>query len=61
VLASRGASTEVHWTFDEDRGVGMYVMGKLLFDRMMTGTFRTGLATLKSLVEAEVVSGPPRA
>ena len=53
VLSGTGGTTEVHWTFDEDRGIGMYLMGKLMFDRMMTGTFRKGLETLKSLVEAE--------
>lgn len=53
VLVGAGSVTDVHWTFDEDRGVGMYLLGKLFFDRMMTGTFRGGLATLKSLVEAE--------
>ncbi|MFM6973659.1 MAG: SRPBCC family protein [Agromyces sp.] len=44
---------DVHWTFDEDRGFAMFLMGKLMFDRMMTGTFTSGLQTLKSLVEAE--------
>ena len=53
LLAEVGGVTEVHWTFDEERGVGMYVLGKLLFDRMMTRTFRSGLETLKSLVEAD--------
>jgi hypothetical protein len=53
VLAEKDGITEVHWTFDEERGLAMYVMGKLMFDRMMTGTFRSGLETLKSLVEAE--------
>jgi carbon monoxide dehydrogenase subunit G len=53
VLAEKDGFTEVHWTFDEERGLAMYVMGKLMFDRMMTGTFRSGLETLKSLVEAE--------
>ena len=53
VIVEGGGASEVHWTFDEDRGLGMYVMGKLFFDRMMTGTFRSGLETLKKLVEAE--------
>jgi uncharacterized protein YndB with AHSA1/START domain len=53
VIREAGGSSEVHWTFDEDRGIGLYLMGKLMFDRMMTGTFTRGLATLKSLVEAE--------
>ena len=53
VISEAGGATEVHWTFDEDRGLGMYVMGKLMFDRMMTGTFRSGLKKLKSLVESE--------
>jgi carbon monoxide dehydrogenase subunit G len=53
VLEAKGDATEVHWTFDEDRGVGMYLLGKVMFDRMMTGTFRGGLETLKRLVEAE--------
>jgi uncharacterized protein YndB with AHSA1/START domain len=53
VIAEAGGTSEVHWTFDEDRGLGMYLMGKLMFDRMMTGTFRDGLAKLQALVEAE--------
>lgn len=53
VISGSGDTTEAHWTFDEDRGLGLYLMGKLLFDRMMTGTFRSGLEKLKSLVEAE--------
>ena len=53
VIVDAGRVTDVHWTFDEDRGVGMYLLGKLFFDRMMTGTFLRGLETLKSLVEAE--------
>jgi uncharacterized protein YndB with AHSA1/START domain len=61
VLEAKGDATEVHWTFDEDRGVAMYLMGKLMFDRMMTGTFRSGLETLKRLVEAEQSSGVVRA
>jgi carbon monoxide dehydrogenase subunit G len=52
VIASAGSGSSVHWTFDEDRGLGMYLMGKLFFDRMMTRTFRGGLETLKSLIEA---------
>jgi hypothetical protein len=46
-------ATEAHWTFDDDRSLVDYLMGKLFFDRMMTGTFRSGLEKLKSLVEAE--------
>lgn len=61
VLEAKGDATEVHWTFDEDRGVAMYLMGKLMFDRMMTGTFRSGLETLKRLVEAEQSNGVVRA
>jgi uncharacterized protein YndB with AHSA1/START domain len=53
LLAEQGDDTEVHWTFDEDRSLGMYLMGKLMFDRMMTGTFTSGLVALKALVEAE--------
>lgn len=53
VLVSKGSATEVHWTFDAERGFGMYVLGKLMFDRMMTKTFSGGLASLKALVEAE--------
>jgi hypothetical protein len=53
VLMDAGDQTEVHWTFDEDRGLGLYLLGKLVFDRMMTRTFRDGLTTLKALVEAE--------
>ena len=53
VVSESGGSTEVHWTFDEERGLGMYVLGKLFFDRMMTGTFRGGLETLKSLLEKD--------
>jgi uncharacterized protein YndB with AHSA1/START domain len=61
VLEATGDGTDVHWTFDEDRGLGIYLLGKLMFDRMMTGTFRTGLETLKGLVEAEQGRGPGRA
>jgi hypothetical protein len=53
VLVPSGGATEVHWTFDEDRSLPMYLMGKAYFDRMMTGTFKSGLETLKALVEAE--------
>jgi uncharacterized protein YndB with AHSA1/START domain len=53
LLAEQGEDTEVHWTFDEDRSLPMYLMGKLMFDRMMTGTFTSGLVALKALVEAE--------
>ena len=53
VIAESGGASEVHWTFDEDRGLGMYLMGKLMFDRMMTRTFGSGLETLRKLVEAE--------
>jgi carbon monoxide dehydrogenase subunit G len=53
VLAETGGSTEVHWTFDEERGIGRYLMGKRMFRRMMTNTFRRGLETLKTGVEAE--------
>ncbi|HLP22502.1 MAG TPA: SRPBCC family protein [Microbacteriaceae bacterium] len=48
--------SEVHWIFDEDRGFGMFLAGKLMFDRMMTGTFTSGLERLKALVEAEAHS-----
>ncbi len=61
VLEPKGSTTEVHWTFDEDRGFGMYLLGKLMFDRMMTKTFLGGLETLKRLVEAESATGSPRA
>lgn len=57
LISGSGAATEVQWTFDEDRGLGMYLLGKLMFDRMMTQTFRGGLETLKSLVEAETRGG----
>lgn len=53
VIVGAGDVTEVHWTFDEDRGLGMFLMGKLFFDRMMTNTFRSGLVKLKSLIEEE--------
>ena len=53
VLVAADGGTEAHWTFDEDRGVGMYLAGKLMFDRMMTGTFSKGLAKLKALAEAD--------
>ena len=56
VITDLGAQSEVHWTFDEDRGWGMYLLGKVLFDGMMTKTFGTGLQTLKTLVEAEASS-----
>jgi uncharacterized protein YndB with AHSA1/START domain len=53
VLTASDAATDVHWIFDEDRSLGMYLLGKLMFDRMMTRTFGDGLKTLKALVEAE--------
>lgn len=53
VIVDAPEGVDVHWTFDEDRGVGMFLMGKLMFDRMMTGTFTSGLETLKALVEAD--------
>lgn len=53
VIVDRGAHAEVHWTFDEDRGWGMYLMGKVMFDSMMTKTFQSGLQTLKGRVEAD--------
>jgi len=53
VLGDRGEETEVRWAFDEVRKLPMYLLGKLLFERMMTRTFEGGLATLKSRVEAE--------
>ena len=56
VIVEHGNGCEVHWTFDEDRGIGLYLMGKLLFDRMMTDTFTSGLAKLKVLVEADTRS-----
>ncbi len=56
LVIDRGAQSEVHWTFDEDRGWGMYLMGKLMFDGMMTRTFGAGLASLKACVEAESAS-----
>lgn len=52
IIAAHDSGTEVHWTFDEDRGIGMYLMGKLMFDRMMTGIFARGLASLRSLIES---------
>jgi carbon monoxide dehydrogenase subunit G len=53
VIAESDGVTEVHWIFDETRGLGMYLLGKLMFDGMMTRTFRSGLEKLKSLVESE--------
>ena len=53
VLVAKDGGTEAHWTFDEDRGVGMFLAGKLMFDRMMTGHFTNGLNKLKALVEAD--------
>lgn len=53
LITDRGAQSEVHWIFDEDRAWGMYLMGRILFDSMMTKTFHGGLTTLKGLVEAE--------
>jgi uncharacterized protein YndB with AHSA1/START domain len=58
VIHARGAASEVHWTFDDDRGLGSYLLGKLFFDRMMTRTFASGLATLKKLVEGEAAATP---
>jgi hypothetical protein len=58
VIVDGGSSCEVHWTFDQDRGFGMHLMGKLMFDRMMTGTFSRGLDTLRALVEAEAHADP---
>lgn len=53
VIVEGGSCCEVHWTFDQHRGIGMHLMGKLMFDRMMTGTFSRGLDTLRTLVEEE--------
>ncbi len=55
VIEINGDVNSVHWTFDEDRAVFMYLMGRLFFDRMMTDTFRSGLLKLKALVEAEAL------
>lgn len=51
VIVDAAEGVDVHWTFDEDRGAFMYLMGKVMFDKMMTGTFEGGLRTLKSLIE----------
>ncbi len=53
LVTEEAGTATVAWTFDEDRSLGMYLLGKVMFDRMMTQTFQGGLATLKSLVEAE--------
>jgi hypothetical protein len=46
-----GDSVIVHWVFDQDRGFGMWLAGKVMFDRMMGGTFTKGLQKLKVLIE----------
>lgn len=51
VIRDTGGASEVHWTFDEDRSLGLYLLGKLVFDRGMTRIFGKGLETLKSLIE----------
>lgn len=53
VVTDHGERSEVHWTFDEDRGWGMYLLGKVMFDSMMTKSFHGGLTALKARVEAE--------
>jgi|GEM_PF-4362124 len=45
--------------FDQERSLGMHLMGKLIFDRMMTKSLQSGLERLKSLVETENAT-PPR-
>ncbi len=56
VVCAEAGTTTVRWTFDEDRSFGMYLLGKLAFDRMMTRTFLDGLKTLKGLVESELAA-----
>lgn len=51
VITPAGDGSDVNWTFDEDRGAVMFLMGKLMFDKMMTKTFTHGLTTLKGLLE----------
>lgn len=51
-IVDAGDGVDIHWIFDEDRNLGMWLAGKVMFDRMMTGTFETGLKKLKELVEA---------
>jgi len=53
VINEVDGGVDVHWTFDEDRGLGMYLLGKLFFDGMMTRTFSGGLQTLNTLIESE--------
>lgn len=52
IVDGPGDTVIVHWLFDQDRGLGMWLGGKLFFDRMMGGTFTKGLENLKVLVEA---------
>lgn len=42
----------VSWTMDQDRGFGMWLMGKLMFDKMMSKTFGSGLNKLKVILES---------
>lgn len=52
IVDGPGDTVIVHWLFDQQRGFGMWLGGKLFFDRMMGGTFTKGLENLKVLVEA---------
>ena len=53
VAENPDGTVDAHWTMDQDRGVGMHLMGTLMFDRMMSGTFVKGLEKLKKLVETD--------
>lgn len=51
IVDAPGGGVTVHWVVDEDRGALMWLMGRLVFDKMMSGTFTDGLTQLKELVE----------
>ena len=51
VAEAPGGGVDVHWTMDQERSLGLYLMGKLMFDRAMSGSFSRGLEKLKALVE----------
>lgn len=53
IVDAPGGGVNAHWVLDEDRGVMMWLAGKVMFDKMMSGTFTSGLEKLKALVEAE--------
>ena len=54
ILEPAGEGTRVTWTFDENAGFMMKLMGLFMsMDEMLGADYEKGLATLKQVVEAE--------